>query len=98
MPSRSKAGRPNQVFYFSVDGSAVAPRRTVVAETNCNQCHVHLTLHGNRRNKPEYCVLCHNPSNTDASTRATATVAADKAAASAGHQLSICWCIGSTMA
>ena len=28
---------------------------------------------------PEYCVMCHNPSNTDATTRATATVAADKA-------------------
>ena len=69
-----ESGTPNQVFYFSVDGSPVAPRRTVVAETNCNQCHVHLTLHGNRRNEPEYCVFCHNPSNTDASTRATATV------------------------
>ena len=34
-------------------------------ETNCNQCHVHLTLHGNRRNDPQYCVLCHNPSDTD---------------------------------
>ncbi len=60
-----ESGTPNQVFYFSVDGSAVQPRRTVVAETNCNQCHVHLTLHGNRRNDPQYCVLCHNPSDTD---------------------------------
>jgi OmcA/MtrC family decaheme c-type cytochrome len=75
-----ESGTPNQVFYFSVDGSAVQPRRTVVAETNCNQCHVHLVLHGNRRNDPEYCVLCHNPSNTDASQRVNATVAADKAA------------------
>ena len=74
-----ESGTPNQVFYFSVDGSAVAPRRTVVAETNCNQCHVHLTLHGNRRNNPEYCVLCHNPSNTDASQRSSAVVASDKA-------------------
>jgi OmcA/MtrC family decaheme c-type cytochrome len=40
---------------------------------------VSLSLHGNLRNNNEYCVLCHNPSNTDASTRATATVAADKA-------------------
>jgi OmcA/MtrC family decaheme c-type cytochrome len=75
-----ESGTPNQVFYFSVDGSAVQLRRTVVAETNCNQCHVHLVLHGNRRNDPEYCVLCHNPSNTDASQRVNATVAADKAA------------------
>jgi OmcA/MtrC family decaheme c-type cytochrome len=64
-----ESGTPNQVFYFSVDGSAVASRRTVVAETNCNQCHVSLTLHGNRRNNPQYCVLCHNPSDTDFSER-----------------------------
>lgn len=64
-----ESGTPNQVFYFSVDGSPVLPRRTVVAQTNCNQCHVHLTLHGNRRNNPEYCVLCHNPSDTDFSQR-----------------------------
>jgi len=67
-----ESGTPNPVVYFSVDGSTEADRRTVVAETNCNQCHVHLTLHGNRRNNPQYCVFCHNPSNTDASTRASA--------------------------
>jgi OmcA/MtrC family decaheme c-type cytochrome len=64
-----ESGTPNSLFYFSVDGSTVQPRRTVVAETNCNQCHVHLTLHGNRRNDPQYCVLCHNPSDTDFSQR-----------------------------
>jgi OmcA/MtrC family decaheme c-type cytochrome len=64
-----ESGTPNQVVYFSVDGSAVAARRTVVGETNCNQCHVHLTLHGNRRNDPQYCVMCHNPSDTDFSQR-----------------------------
>lgn len=73
-------GAQNPVVNFSVDGSAVAPRRTVVAETNCNHCHVALSLHGGLRNNVEYCVLCHNPSNTDASTRATATVASDKSA------------------
>jgi len=64
-----ESGTANQIFYFSVDGSKVQPRRTVVAETNCNQCHVHLILHGNRRNDPQYCVLCHNPSDTDISQR-----------------------------
>jgi OmcA/MtrC family decaheme c-type cytochrome len=64
-----ESGTPNSIFYFSVDGSPVAARRTVVAETNCNQCHVHLTLHGNRRNDPQYCVMCHNPSDTDFSQR-----------------------------
>jgi len=73
-----EAGAANPVVNFSVDGSAVAPRRTVVAETNCNQCHVSLSQHGNLRNNTDYCVLCHNPSNTDATTRATTTVASYK--------------------
>jgi OmcA/MtrC family decaheme c-type cytochrome len=73
-------GAKNQVVYFSVDGSAIASRRAVVALANCNQCHVSLSLHGTLRNNTEYCVMCHNPSNTDASVRSAATVAADKAA------------------
>ncbi len=73
-------GAPNKVVYFSVDGSPLVTRREVVALTNCNQCHISLQLHGTLRNNTEYCVMCHNPSNTDASTRATATVASDKAA------------------
>jgi len=72
-------GASNPVSYFSVDGSTVAPRRLVVALSNCNQCHVELSLHGTLRNNTLYCVMCHNPSNTDATTRPTATVAADKA-------------------
>jgi len=56
------------------------PRLKAVAIDNCNQCHVALSVHGGLRNNTEYCVMCHNPSNTDASTRAIATVAADKAA------------------
>ncbi len=73
-------GAPNKVVYFSVDGSPVADRRTVVQVSNCNQCHVSLQAHGGLRNNTEYCVMCHNPSNTDASTRAIAQVPADKAA------------------
>lgn len=69
----------NPVVNFSVDGSPLTPRRTVVALNNCNQCHVDLSLHGGLRNNTEYCVLCHNPSNTDASQRANAVVASDKA-------------------
>jgi OmcA/MtrC family decaheme c-type cytochrome len=68
-------GASNPVYNFSVDGSAVAPRRTVVALSNCNNCHVDLMLHGGLRNNNEYCVLCHNPSNTDASTRPSAVIA-----------------------
>lgn len=73
-----ESGTPNQVVYFSVDGSPVVPRRTVVATANCNQCHVNLQGHGARRNAPEYCVLCHNPLDTDISQRPNAKVASDR--------------------
>jgi OmcA/MtrC family decaheme c-type cytochrome len=70
----------NQVINFSVDGSPVTARRTVVAMANCNQCHTYLEIHGSLRNNVTYCVLCHNPSNTDATTRAVASNATQKAA------------------
>jgi OmcA/MtrC family decaheme c-type cytochrome len=72
-------GGKNQVIYFSVDGSPATARRTVVALSNCNNCHAFLEVHGSLRNNTEYCVFCHNPSNTDALTRAMATNPADKA-------------------
>jgi OmcA/MtrC family decaheme c-type cytochrome len=72
-------GAKNKVVAFSVDGSTMTPRRTVVATSNCNQCHVALSVHGTLRNQTEYCVLCHNPSNTDIARRPTATIVADRA-------------------
>ena len=72
-------GAANKVIYFSTDGSAVQPRRKIIAESNCNNCHVALSVHGGLRNNPEYCVMCHNPSNTDFTTRPNATVVADRA-------------------
>jgi OmcA/MtrC family decaheme c-type cytochrome len=63
---------------FAVDGSKLAPRRAVVATSNCNGCHVSLSLHGGLRNQTEYCVLCHNPSNTDGARRPTSTVPGDR--------------------
>jgi OmcA/MtrC family decaheme c-type cytochrome len=57
-------GGVNKVFYFSVDGSLVQPRRTVVQTASCNKCHSFLSFHGDNRNQVEMCVLCHNPSLT----------------------------------
>jgi OmcA/MtrC family decaheme c-type cytochrome len=74
----SEYGAKNMVYNFSVDGSAVVARRTVVSINNCNQCHTKLSLHGENRNQIEMCVLCHNPSEGDESTRPSAVVAADK--------------------
>jgi OmcA/MtrC family decaheme c-type cytochrome len=36
----------NKVFYFSVDGSKVVPRRQVVSQANCLTCHNALLMHG----------------------------------------------------
>lgn len=59
----------NKVIHFAVDGSPVAPRRRVVATERCNACHSYLSLHGDNRNQVEMCVLCHNPTATDAARR-----------------------------
>src|SRR5581483_10980892 len=71
-------GGDNKVINFSVDGSPLVTRRKVVDIAKCNGCHTSLSLHGANRNQIEMCVLCHNPSETDESTRPAATVAADK--------------------
>jgi OmcA/MtrC family decaheme c-type cytochrome len=71
-------GGNNKVTYFSVDGSPVQSRRQIVAIENCNQCHVDLSAHGDNRNDVEMCLLCHNPSNTDAAQRPNATDPAER--------------------
>ncbi|MGP8243549.1 MAG: OmcA/MtrC family decaheme c-type cytochrome [Bryobacteraceae bacterium] len=71
-------GGTNQVINFSVDGTPVAPRRTIITMANCNACHSYLEVHGDLRNNVQYCVLCHNPSETDSSTRPSATVVSQR--------------------
>ena len=71
-------GADNVVSSFSVDGSPMQPRRSVVAVKSCNQCHARLSLHGENRNQVEQCVLCHNPSQTDAGQRGNAQDPADR--------------------
>jgi OmcA/MtrC family decaheme c-type cytochrome len=67
---------PNPVLDFAVDGSAVAARRQVVATEKCAECHgtfsKDFSVHGNLRNRVEYCVICHNPNVTDFGRRKSA--------------------------
>ncbi|HTM51296.1 MAG TPA: OmcA/MtrC family decaheme c-type cytochrome, partial [Bryobacteraceae bacterium] len=65
-------GAINKQINFSVDGSPVKARRTVVATAKCNSCHSFLSLHGENRNQVEQCVLCHNPNENDKSFRPAA--------------------------
>ncbi|MBS1856074.1 MAG: OmcA/MtrC family decaheme c-type cytochrome [Acidobacteria bacterium] len=60
----TRYGADNKVIYFSVDGSPIVPRRHVVDISKCNGCHTRLSMHGENRNNTEYCVFCHNPSNS----------------------------------
>jgi OmcA/MtrC family decaheme c-type cytochrome len=64
-----QSGSPNDIVYFPVDGSATAPRRKVVDLQKCNDCHRYLSIHGENRNSTEYCVMCHNPTETDVARR-----------------------------
>jgi len=82
-------GAKNQVVYFSVDGSPVVNRRTVVQTSQCNNCHVELSIHGTLRNQTEYCVLCHNPSMSDYPTRPSATVVAQRSLPNQGINMNL---------
>lgn len=57
------------VTYFTVDGSDPAPRREIVDEAKCNNCHYEIRAHGLGRVGVEYCVMCHNPNVTDEARR-----------------------------
>ncbi len=59
----------NQVINFAVDGSDVAPHPVEVEQANCNMCHFALSAHGTIRQNAQFCILCHNPTATDAALR-----------------------------
>lgn len=55
----------NPVLTFAVTDTTPQPRRSIVSLDNCNNCHYELAAHGGSRTNPQYCVFCHNPSNSD---------------------------------
>jgi OmcA/MtrC family decaheme c-type cytochrome len=59
----------NPIQYASLTGAAAAPRRTAVDLAKCNKCHDRLALHGGQRMNTQECVICHNPTQTDAARR-----------------------------
>lgn len=73
----------NPVVTFAVDDSEAEVRRIVVEDMKCQSCHGEFSkgfsIHGNLRNQTEYCVLCHNPNNSDVARRKN-----DPAAVAAG--------------
>jgi OmcA/MtrC family decaheme c-type cytochrome len=63
----------NATFAFAVTDATAVPRRMLVDDYNCEGCHDNLTLHGNNRNNPQYCVTCHRPDATDEVVRPDGT-------------------------
>jgi OmcA/MtrC family decaheme c-type cytochrome len=60
-----------EVAYFSITATPKARRVVADATGKCDACHDQLSLHGgNRNDNVQLCVLCHNPSNTDAQASA----------------------------
>lgn len=52
---------PNPITYVAVTDAAPEPRREIVDNALCNNCHYKLQAHGGNRNNPQYCTFCHNP-------------------------------------
>lgn len=55
----------NPVAYFAVTDAQPVSRRQVVDQAGCDSCHQSLSGHGGSRQNTEYCVMCHNPNNTN---------------------------------
>ena len=62
----------NVVKYFSITDKQPVERRKAVKIENCNVCHLKLATHGEARNNSEFCVMCHNASQTDGDKRKAA--------------------------
>jgi OmcA/MtrC family decaheme c-type cytochrome len=59
---------------FAVTDDSVMPRRQIVDDYKCENCHSRLSLHGdNRQNATDYCQTCHSPDATDAAVRPEGT-------------------------
>jgi OmcA/MtrC family decaheme c-type cytochrome len=54
---------------FAVTDENPVPRRMVVADQSCDNCHENLALHGTIRKDPNYCVMCHQPGADDSPFR-----------------------------
>ncbi len=59
----------NQLYLFSVDGSPVSPHTYANVQQDCNACHYRINAHGGIRQNVQYCLVCHNPTATDAAVR-----------------------------
>jgi OmcA/MtrC family decaheme c-type cytochrome len=84
-------------YYFSVDSSAVAPRRVVVSTDACSACHHDLTfVHGGPRGSTQECVTCHNPMLVDGTSKQSVNFAWQIHSIHRGENLTNPYTLGTT--
>jgi OmcA/MtrC family decaheme c-type cytochrome len=84
-------------FYFSVDGSKVAPRRVVVTTEKCAACHNDLAfVHGGNRAAVQECVICHNPTLVDGTSKQSVNLAWQIHSIHRGESLANPYVLGTT--
>jgi OmcA/MtrC family decaheme c-type cytochrome len=84
-------------YYFSVDNSPVVARRQVVSTEKCNACHQQLTfVHGGARAATQECVVCHNPTLTDGTSKQSVSFATQIHSIHRGENLANPYILGTT--
>ncbi|HVO97944.1 MAG TPA: OmcA/MtrC family decaheme c-type cytochrome [Bryobacteraceae bacterium] len=84
-------------YYFSVDSTPVVARRQVVSTANCSKCHDNLAfVHGGSRADTQACVICHNPTLTDGTSKDSVNFAWQIHSIHRGEALSNPYVLGTT--
>ena len=83
--------------YFSVDGSPLVARREVVSTAKCGACHQNLAfVHGGSRPSTKECVICHNPTLTDGTSKQSVSLATQIHSIHRGDALANPYILGTT--
>jgi len=84
-------------FYFPVDNSVVIARRQVVSLAKCSNCHQNLGIvHGGSRGNTQECVICHNPTLSDGTSKQSVSFATQIHSIHRGENLANPYILGTT--
>ena len=84
-------------YYFSVDSSPTQARRVVVSLSKCGGCHQNLAfVHGGTRGNTTECVICHNPTLADGTSKQSVSFATQIHSIHRGSNLTNPYVLGTT--